>query len=433
MKTNTLQEKVFVLFLLLAGSVGLACFSVPPVYAQTVSISNLQYPSSIVANRQLTVSFTVEYSGASAKDYLILWIYAQNSFATGSVVSSSPQACQQAAEAPYSSETLCALQPSSGQGSEDVAFSLSDPSGGMFSFNARAVLGYTSSTCSSTDDVCIDADSGNQPFSVSVMSTYTLTVNVPGQVSITLDGVQQPTPGSIAPQLSPGTHQISVPNIVQIDSTSRLKFEGWSDGSNQTTRVFDLESDDEITAAYVTQYLVTATTDSSLESGWYNAGTVLQLSVSQTRLWARYRVLTGGFDGWYANGELMSKSVTTSFTVNGPVSLTAIWNFFPYLVLIPIIIAAVVCAALFLSRGGIIPSLELPKLNTDKRSRKRTRRTKPKPETYKSDKANLVTHAAESGREATKPRKSKVMHCTQCGATIPRDSKFCKECGSKQT
>lgn len=109
-------------------------------------------------------------------------------------------------------------------------------------------------------------------FSISLVDKFTFTVSIPSQVPVTLDGVQQGA-GSASLQLSPGTHTVSVPDLVQIDSTSRLEFNGWSDGSTQTTRTFDLESDTEITATYTTQYLVNATNDSTVQSGWYDQGT----------------------------------------------------------------------------------------------------------------------------------------------------------------
>jgi predicted GH43/DUF377 family glycosyl hydrolase/predicted RNA-binding Zn-ribbon protein involved in translation (DUF1610 family) len=252
---------------------------------------------------------------------------------------------------------------------------------------------------------------------------FTLGVSVPDQVSVTLDGTQE-SAGSTSLQLSPGVHTISVPNMVQIDSTSRLKFNGWSDGSTQLTRTLDVESDTQLSVTYVTQYLVNATTDSTLQSGWYDQGTVLQLNVTN-QLLNSYRLFTGGFDGWYNNGQLVSKSPSASLTVDGPVNLTDSWNYLPYLP--PVLIVVIVAVILFLARRGTIPiSRKMPQ---DKRS-KRTR-SKSKVEAVTSKPEKQVAHTAEVKEAVPISVAKTTMYCPQCGAVISRDSKFCKECGTK--
>lgn len=257
---------------------------------------------------------------------------------------------------------------------------------------------------------------------------FTLGVSVPNQVSVTIDGTQ--SAGSTSLQLSPGVHTISVPDIVQIDSTSRLKFNGWSDGSTQLMRSFDLESDTEISATYVTQYLVNATSDSTLQSGWYDQGTVVQFTVNNTQLVNQYRLLVGGFSGWYNNGQLIANSASTLLTVNGPVNLTDSWNYLP--VLIPLLIVVIVAVILFFARRGTIPTPRLPelKMSRPKRSR-RTRRSKPKDETVTPEPEKQVVQTAEVKEVKPSTPAKTIMYCNQCGAVISRDSKFCKECGTK--
>jgi two-component system sensor histidine kinase HydH len=92
--------------------------------------------------------------------------------------------------------------------------------------------------------------------------------------------------------------------------------------------------------SYVTQYYVSSTSESTLESGWYNAGTVLHFSVNQTQPWNDYREATDGFDGWYSNGQLISKSQTASSKIDGPVILAVKWSYLPYIP--PIIITTVI-------------------------------------------------------------------------------------------
>ena len=425
---STLRMRILLLVLMLF--VGAVCFVVP-VYAQTISISNLQYPSAIVVNKQLTVSFTISYSGANSQDYVAAGIFLspQSSYANGNVISSTPQTCQPDTTNSY--DAFCQFKAGDNQGSEDVVFSLSDTSTGTSSFYVIAILRYSSTACSSTSNLCVDAYSGNEPFSVSIIDKFTLSISAPSQVMVTLDGVQQGA-GSTALQLSPGMHSISVPDIVQLDSTSRLKFNGWSDGSTQLTRIFDLESDTDIAATYLTQYLVNATSDSTLQSGWYDQGTVLKLNVSN-QLVNNYRLVLAGFDGWYNGAQLISKSPSASLAVEGPVTLSARWNYLPYLP--PMLIIVAVAAVLFFARRGSIPAPRLPELKmfSRKRTRKRTKRSKPKVETVAPEPESQVAQTAVV-KEVKPPKPAKTtMYCTQCGAVISRDSKFCKECGSKQT
>jgi ribosomal protein L40E len=228
---------------------------------------------------------------------------------------------------------------------------------------------------------------------------FTLSVSVPNQVSVTLDGVQE-SAGSTNLQLSTGVHTISVPDVVQINSTSRLKFYGWSDGSTHTTTAFDLENDTEISATYITQYLVNATSDSTLQSGWYDQGTVVQFTVN-TQLVNQYRLLVGGFSGWYNNGQPIANSPNASLTVNGPVNLTDSWNYLP--ILIPVLIVVIVAVILFFARRGTIPT-----------------QTKEQLKVTKVEKVD--SKKAASGKN----------FCIECGAELPPASEFCNKCGTKQ-
>jgi len=384
-----------------------------PVHAQTVSISNLQYPHTIIVNKQLTVSFTVSYSGASHEEFLAIFIWnPQNFLANGYLVSSNPQTCK----APYSDEAICAFKPSSDQGSEDVVFSLPDTSVGTLSFDARAILGSMSTSCASVYNLCVDADSGDQPVTIFVSDKVTLAVSIPSQVSLTLDGIPQGS-GVMSLRLLPGTHEISVPAMVQLDSTSRLVFIGWSDGSNQTTRAFDLEADTVITGNYVTQYLISAPSDSTLQAGWYDDAAVVQLSLSQTPL-NEYRVLTGGFDGWFNNGRLVSKSPTASFIVDGPVNLTVRWNYLPYLS--PFLIVFIVVAILYLSKEKALKMLK------DSKKRK----SRPKPAAVTSETQSHVDSALEDiPTRSYKPIETGEVKCRHCGAEVPPGRFICDKCG----
>jgi ribosomal protein L40E len=314
-----------------------------------------------------------------------------NSYASGSTINSNPDSCTQATGT-YSSDAVCGYTLSNPQGSERVSFNLAINSAGNYQFLAVAALGDSSGNILAHTSYAKSVDNPNV-FSVSVIDKFTLTVSFPSQVSMTLDGVQQAA-GSISVQLSPGTHTISAPPIVQLGSSSRLRFNGWSDGSNQTTRTFDLESDTQLTVTYVTQYMVSAATDSTLTSGWYDSGATLQLSVDQSQPLNSYRVLLGGFNGWYNGDQMVSSSPSTTVTVTGPLNLSARWNVLPYIPPV-LLIAAITGAVLFLRRRktGSRPGYE-----------------------------PVAAHSVWT-----------VRSCTSCGSQIPVRATFCRKCGARQT
>jgi hypothetical protein len=149
--------------------------------------------------------------------------------------------------------------------------------------------------------------------------------------------------------VTPGSHRITVPFVVNTLAGTRLRFDHWSDGSLDATRTVDLEADESLTGIYVTQYYVTATPDVDFQSGWYDNGATIQFSLSPSST-NQVMILLGAFNGWYNNGTLVTKSVDGSLTVNGPINLAVSWGlgYIPYIALA--IGAAVVIGAFLLMR-----------------------------------------------------------------------------------
>lgn len=402
------------------------------------------------AGNSIFASFTVSYSGVnlnSGEELLAgVVVPPQDNVAYGWIDNSAPVSCQQTGitgpqvEDQFTEEAACILQLSNSQGSETLTFGLgagsmsANPplSVGNYSFVAIADLVHTSSDCSNNDSVCIDASSGNQgAFSISIVNEATLTVDTPSQVPVTLDGVQQGG-GSLSWQLPPlqssdgDEYSISVPSIVQTNSTnstSRLRFSNWSGnvqvgGCTLNYCDFALVSDVSLQASYVTQYYVSTTSDSTLQSGWYDSGTVVQFSVNQTQEQNGLRV----FDGWYSNGQLISKSPNASLTINGPVTLTATWtnplgaSSNDLFLLVPVIIALIACGAFLLNR---------------KRRGSSKPRSKASQHAGKQGVVAQTIDTSQTGSKTTAAPSKTTMFCRQCGAKIPRDSRFCKECATK--
>jgi hypothetical protein len=311
-------------------------------------------------------------------------------------------------------------------------------------------LGYSSVACSSTYNLCIDATAGSQPISFSVIDKYTLTVNVPSSITTTLDGVPQGG-GNLVVQLSPGTHAISVPDIVQLDSNSRIKFSSWSDGSTQLTRIFDLESDAQITANYITQYRLTLLTSEGVATGdeWTDSGSTAKFAVSASISMNGTIGLLGGkydFQGWYERTSLITLHNNGSILMNSPHTLTAKWsaNYTQPALIFGLIMGAII---------GVASAALYTKGNREtKPRRKRVRKKQSKADITEDTSPPPIPESAEaavaSDTDVTVVRKEPTasqvtpteirpelpkttMYCSQCGAVISRDSKFCKECGTK--
>ncbi|MGA2971086.1 MAG: zinc ribbon domain-containing protein [Candidatus Bathyarchaeia archaeon] len=403
-------------FLLLALILSLSgsCLLVP-VYAQTVSVSNLQYSSTSILGKQVTVSFTVNYQGATV-GYLLLaavWDVAANTFASGSAVSSDPVGCQQA-PASYSLTAGCGYVLSNLQGSDVVSFALRIASVGTYRFSAVAVLEDAQSK------VLAFTPYSDNEFSISIVDKFTLTVSTPSQVSVTVDGVQEGT-GFTSLKLLPGSHAISVPAMVQVDNSTRLRFDHWEDGSTDMTRTLDLQDDTTLTANYITQYRLNLVSQGNATgSGWYDSGTIASFSVP-----SRSQVIWV-FQGWYEVGSLVTSSNNGSITMDAPHTLVARWGL-DYILLVGVIGVLVGIAVGLAYFGKKLPFLAKP--SRKRARRKQAKRTQAFSEPIIEDTAVSKTATQETVKPSADEKAA--MFCTQCGAKILRDSKFCKECGAK--
>jgi hypothetical protein len=149
----------------------------------------------------------------------------------------------------------------------------------------------------------------------------------------------------------PGTHNILVPNTVQLSNATRLIFDSWSDGSTALNRTVKTTLSQSYEAVYVTQYRLTliAQAPSATEQDWYDAGTIATFSVEDTEPMSGILGSLGGklrFQAWYENNAFFTNATTDSIIMDGPHTLTASWraDF-----TIPIIISAALVALVFIS------------------------------------------------------------------------------------
>jgi hypothetical protein len=210
----------------------------PSVHAQTTTITDISYPKesafnleSRTANPPLTVSATVGFSDAKIGDFLAVGVFDLESgkVESGSG-SASPAEC-----IPRYLYAGCLVVITSSAGTENVTFQLTSPRRIMQLSLVAGIYGNGSSTLipGSTSDV---------EFAIRVATALNLQLNVPNVVPVTLDGRKQGQ-GSVSVSLVVGSHNISIPNIVQVDDGSRIKFEKWSDGVTQENRTVQLNQE----------------------------------------------------------------------------------------------------------------------------------------------------------------------------------------------
>ena len=180
----------------------------------------------------------------------------------------------------------------------------------------------------------IKAGSGEQKVqsgTVLWIRQVSLKIEAPSPIHVWIDGNDQGA-GPFQQLINTGTHTISAPNIVQIDSSTKLRFTGWSDGSTSPDRLVYLDSDLALQANYVSQYLVTIDNGrgASAAAAWYDQGATVEFCVPSTvRAMTGPLGLLGGkwfFKGWYENSTLITTSSNGSLQVDASHVIEAAWE-----------------------------------------------------------------------------------------------------------
>lgn len=326
---------IIIVFLLMTGLVAL-----PTVVAQKTSITDLHYPAGIKADstEPISVTATISYQNAAPSYLLAVGIVdmtaAQQSIVPG-IATSSPDQCG----FQPSLAAFCLTAPRNSSGAEHVQFKIGGILGSpllqtSWKLNMTAVL--------LTSNRTIVENSASSVLFTIVVSPMILTVKVPSTIAVTIDGTQQ-SPGPIELPVSPGVHVISVPSKVQVDSATRLRFDGWTDGFGLPNRTVTIEMSRTFEAVYVTQYLLTIAGQgvSATGQGWYDAGSTATITVSQTEPMAGILGLLGGklrFQGWLESKQLLAESPMSKIVMDKPHTLTIAWQA-DYI--LPMIISAV--------------------------------------------------------------------------------------------
>jgi hypothetical protein len=328
--------------------------------AQTTTIYQISSPGSAVAGSEnpLPVAVTVYYNNTVSGYQLVVGILdtavSPARIVPGVVVSSTDPCVDQSATG-----ALCAITVSKSSGVERIYFQI----GGIF--GGRREPGSWGLNVTS---VLIDRQNNLVPGSASSkllkidLTPVALNVNVPSNVAVVVDGVPQPA-GSATVGVALGQHNITVPRLVNVSESTRLRFDHWSDGYPSTLRSIVVTNSTTLQADYVTQNLLTliGVQGNATVPTWYDADKNATFSTNQYAPTSGVLGTLGlrlSFQGWYENGQLLTNSRTGTISMNKPHTLTALWQLdysIPAAIMLGIV-AVVIIAYLLIQRRNRTPT-----------------------------------------------------------------------------
>jgi hypothetical protein len=314
---------------------------IPSVHGQTTNITDLKHPPNAAADdmEPLSVSATVSYRDATPGNLLVVGILSTEtpSRIVPGIASSSPDRC---VNQPILA-ALCDIKLVSPSGVEHLEFKIGGilgdtQSAGSWKLNMTALLVAANNTIVKNSGTSI-------PFSITI-APMILTVEVPTNVSVSVDGAMQPTGPAQIP-VSEGSHNITLPIIAQINDTVRLRFDSWSDGFAMPNRTVTLHTSKTFEAIYVTQYRLMIADQSNMATGegWYDPGSTVTISAPESEPMSGILGALGGrlrFQAWYEGNKLLTNSSTDTIAVEKPRTLTVVWQY-EYATPLAIILAAV--------------------------------------------------------------------------------------------
>src|SRR5208337_4440116 len=297
------------------------------VHAQTMDITHLVFPSSVIAGslEPTPVNVAIPYTGAKPGFWLMVGIadLKLNSTIVPGSAMGSPSPCVNQAVA----QAFCQAQLQSQSGVENVQFKI----GGIFS-NTQPLPGIwdLQMTAEILDSNLTVLSHSAVSFAID-LAPILLTVEVPGNATFWVDG-NASTGGAIPVAL--GRHSIAVPMFVTINDTERMRFDSWADGFTQPNRTLLVSSNVKLSVVYHPQYRLSINTNvagaSVAGAGWYDGGSLASFSVTETQL------STGGvldllgakvaFQGWFENGKLITANSSGSIEMNSPHAILAQWT-----------------------------------------------------------------------------------------------------------
>lgn len=296
--------------------------------AQTTRVYQVTGPSSVVAGSEnpIPVATTVYYNNTLPGYQLVVGILdaglLPETVVPGVVISSSDPCVNQPEPA-----ALCVITTRTASGVERINFQI----GGIFGGKRGPgtwELNITSALIDPQNNLVPGSVSGKL-FEIG-LTPVVLSVIVPSSVVVLVDGLQQP-PGPATVGVALGQHNVTLPMLVQVGPSTRLRFDRWSDGYPSAFRRIVVTNTTSLQGVYVTENLLTLVDaeQNATGSGWYDAATNATFSSNE------YQPLTGllgaiggrlSFQGWYENGQLLTNSPTGTIAMDKPHTLTAVWQ-----------------------------------------------------------------------------------------------------------
>jgi len=324
--------------------------------AQTTTIVQISSPPNIVAGSQnpIPITVTIYYNNTVPGNRLIVGVLDANMtperIVPGIVTSSTDPCVNQPEPA-----ALCVITTRAAAGAEVIEFQIGGIFGGrrgpgIWELNVTAGL--------------FDSQNNLVPGSVSstmfqvALNPVMLTIDVPPWVAVSVNGLQE-SPGPVSIGVALGQNNITVPDLVQLNQSTRLRFDHWSDGYPLTYRSILITNQTTLRVIYVTQNLLTliGLPENASGNGWYDANTNATFSTNG------YQPIPGplatigarlSFQGWYENGQLLTNSPTGMISMNQPHTLTAVWQVdYTIPATITLGIIAVVIAVFLIFRRGM--------------------------------------------------------------------------------
>jgi hypothetical protein len=188
------------------------------------------------------------------------------------------------------------------------------------------------------------------------------------------------------------THILTVPPVLEFQNATRIVFEGWKDGNNQTQRKVMLDGDTRLVGSYKIEYLLQVNSPVSPRSDWYDVGSNLTLespSVARMNWPLDLFGVTYRFVGW--TGDIESQSPQINITINSPITVKANFSVDYSPLIIPAIFAAGIAGSVVIA---LIKHRESRKMPTEPKERESERR------------------------------------CGKCGETVDEDWAHCIRCGA---
>lgn len=345
--------------------------------AQATKIYQVVHPPSGVAGGQtpIPVTATVYYNGTTPGYQLVVGILDAGSSPQNivpGIVTTSTDPCLNQGEV----GAVCFIKIPAASGVEHIEFQI----GGIFGEKhglGTWQLNLTSALLDGQGNL-IPHSTSSTIFSID-LTGVTLSVVVPGPVVVSVDGIEQ-VPGPAAVGVALGPHNITVPALAQVDPTTRLRFDHWSDGTLGTVNTVTVTGNMSLEAIYVTQHSLTlvGAGENATGGGWYDNDSVAPFSTNQ------YQPITGplgemgaksSFQGWYESSQLVTSSPNGTILMNKPHTLNAVWQI-DYTVpggIILVVVAAIVIVYLVVRQRKTKPSRR--RRSQTRRRRRSSRRT----------------------------------------------------------